>query len=88
LLKIFFCAFTSYSGLIAPAQGHCSPQVLALWKLAHCMTYLSRRNRFYHSWSAVGRGVIHLKRNDWREMKQLNLFAALEHRRLALNTAA
>jgi len=34
---------------------------------------LLRRNRFYHSWTAVGRGAIRLKRNYWREMEELNL---------------
>jgi len=32
-----------------------------------------RRNRFYHSWTAVGCGTIRLKRNDWREMKELTV---------------
>jgi len=55
---------------------HCSRALqftsTGFWKLAHCMTYLLRRNRFYHSWTAVGRGAIRLKRNDWRVIKELN----------------
>jgi len=71
--NIFLHIYKLFRTYYCTAQGHCSPQVLHFWKLAHCMTYLLRRNHFNHSWMAVGRGAIRLKRNDWREMKELNL---------------
>jgi len=62
--NIFLRIYKLFETFYYPAQVHCSPQVLDFWKLAHCMTYLFRRNRFYYSWTAVGRGAIRLKRND------------------------
>jgi len=76
VLKIFSYAFTSYSRLIIVLHQCTAAHkkwILENWCIARRTFYALRRNRFYHFWTTEGRGAIRLKRNDWREIKELNL---------------
>jgi len=71
--NIFLRIYKLFGTYYSTAQVYCSQQVLDSRELTHCKTYVLRRNRFNYSWTAVGRAAIRLKKNDWREMKELNL---------------
>jgi len=65
--------FTTHLQAIRDFLLHCTsalqPTSIRFLKIGALQDELLRRNHFYHSWTAMGRGAMRLKRNYWREMK-------------------
>jgi len=73
VLKTLSYAFTSCSGHIISLHKCTAAHkywILENWRITR--RTFTRNRLFYHSWT-VGHDAIRLKRNDWREIKELNL---------------